>query len=237
MAPAQNRPICHEVQQVASVCVTSTASHGLSSGCTQPAMAGSGCICLPTSSHLGQSGGKVAGLPMQENHSDCSGVAQHALVLGPSGHVQPNPTESAQPAQPVDTALQSDPSQKSDKSESPCMAPRASAIKGQCFSEEVGARIEAPQRRSTRLVYGAKWAIFTKWCITNQVDFRASPVKSVADFLLYPFQDRKLQPSTIDGYRSAIADKLTRLLDSFHRDSPKARGESPPGTSPWFCTS
>ena len=61
-------------------------------------------------------------------------------------------------------------------------------------------------------------------------------MKSVADFLLYLFQDRKLQPSTIDGYRSAIADKLgsssiniskdenlTHLLDSFHRDRPKGR--------------
>ena len=66
---------------------------------------------------------------MQENHSDCPGVAQHALVLGPSGHVQSNPTEPTQSAHLVDTALQSDPSQKSDKSISPCMAPRASAIK------------------------------------------------------------------------------------------------------------
>ena len=64
---------------------------------------------------LGQSGGEVARLPMQENHSDCSGVAHHALVLGSSGHVQQNPTESAQP---VDTTIQSDPSQKSDKSKS-----------------------------------------------------------------------------------------------------------------------
>ena len=53
---------------------------------------------------------------------------------------------------------------------------------------------------------------------------------------MYLFQDRKLQPSTIDGYRSAIADKLgnssiniskdenlTRLLDSFHRDRPRDR--------------
>ena len=50
------------------------------------------------------------------------------------------------------------------------------------------------------------------------------------------FQDRKLQPGTIEGYRSAIADKLgnctinvsrdenlTRVLDSFHRDRPKGR--------------
>ena len=53
---------------------------------------------------------------------------------------------------------------------------------------------------------------------------------------MYLFEDRKLQPSTIDGYRSAIADKLgnlpvniskdenlTRLLDSFHRDRPNGR--------------
>ena len=86
----------------------------------------------------------------------------------------------------------------------------------------------------------AKWTIFTKWCFSNQVDFRAPPVKSIANFLLYLFQGRKLQPSTIDGYRSAIADKLgnspinvskdeklTRLLDSFHRDRPKGRRSIP----------
>ena len=93
LAPASNRPICHEVQQqVAFVCVTGTGSHSHSSGCAQSAMVGSGSIHLPTISHIGQSG-DVAGLPMQENHSDCSGVAHHVLVLGSSGHVQPNPTE------------------------------------------------------------------------------------------------------------------------------------------------
>ena len=61
-------------------------------------MGESGCVCLPTNSHREQSGGEVAGLPMQENDSDCSRVAQHALVLGSSGHVQPNPTESAKSA-------------------------------------------------------------------------------------------------------------------------------------------
>ena len=233
VAPAPNRSICPEVQQqVTSVCVTSTGSLSSSSGCTQFPMEGSGRICLHTSSHLGQSG-EVAGLPMQENHSDCSGVAQHVLVVGSSDHVQSDPSE---PAQPVNAAIQSDPSQKSDKSKSPCMAPRATTIKEQGFSEAVAARIEAPQRGSTKSIYEAKWTIFTKWCITNQVDFQGPPVKSVADFLMYLFEDRKLQPSTIDGYRSAIADKLgnssfnirkdenlTLLLDSFHRDRPKGR--------------
>ena len=237
MAPASNRSICHEIQpQTTSVCLSSTGLPGCSSGCTYPAMGRSGCIRLPTDCHIGQSGGETTGLPVQETHSDCPGVAQHALVLGLSDHVQSGPSQPAQPAQSANTALQSDPSQKSDKPKSPCLAPRASKIKEQGFSEAVAARIEAPQRRSTRSVYEAKWTIFTKWCEANQVDFRSPPVKSVADFLMHLFEDKKLQPSTIDGYRSAIADKLgnttvniskddnlTRLLESFHRDRPKGR--------------
>ena len=237
VAPSSSRPLCHEVQQqVAPVCIPGIRLPGYCSRCNQSAMGGSGCICLPTGSHSGQGGGEVVGLSMQENDTDCSRMAQHALVLGPSDHVQSDTVEPSQHAQPANTAFQSDPSQKSDKSKSPCMAPRATAIKEQGFSKAVATRIEAPQRGSTRSVYEAKWTIFTKWCITNQLDFRAPPVKSVADFLMYLFEDRKLQPSTIDGYRSAIADKLgnstfsvskdenlTRLLDSFHRDRPKGR--------------
>ena len=237
MAPASNRPICHEIQpQTTSVCLSSTGLPGSSSGCTDPAMGRSGCIRLPTDGHIGQSGGEATGLPVQETHSDCPGLAQHALVLGLSDHVQSGPSQPAKPAQTANTALQSDPSQKSDKPKSPCLAPRASKIKEQGFSEAVAARIEAPQRGSTRSVYEAKWTIFTKWCDTNQVDFRSPPVNLVADFLMHLFEDKKLQPSTIDGYRSAIADKLgsttvniskdenlTRLLESFHRDRPKGR--------------
>ena len=239
VAPTSSGLVCHEVQQqVTPVCVTGTRSSGHGNRCAQPAMGGSGCLCLPASSHLRQSGGEVAGHPMQENHSNCPGVAEHTLVLGSASHVQSNPIEPAFPAHPFNTTFESDPSQKFDEPKSPCLAPRATAIKKQGFSKAVAERIEAPQRGSTRSVYEAKWTIFTKWCSTNQVDFRAPPLNSVADFLLYLFQDRKLQPSTIDGYRSAIADKLgnspiniskdenlTRLLDSFHRDMPKAGGE------------
>ena len=85
---------------------------------------------------------------MQENHSDCSGMAQHAWLLGSSGHIQPNPTE---PAQPTHSATQSHSTQESIKPKSVRMAPRASAIKEQGFSEAVAAQIEAPQRGSTSL--------------------------------------------------------------------------------------
>ena len=233
----QSRSVCHKIQQQAeSVCFPSARPLGLGSERPQPAMGGSGPVCLSPSSHLGQSSGKTTQQLMPQNHSDCSGVAQHALVLGPGDNVQPNPSEPSPLAQPANPTIQSYSSQESIKSKPSCLAPRASAIKEQGFSEAVAARIEAPQRGSTRSVYEAKWSIFTKWCLGNQVDFRAPPVKAIADFLMYLFQDKKLQPSTIDGYRSAIADKLgnlplniskdenlTRLLDSFHRDPPKGR--------------
>ena len=199
--------------------------------------------------HLGQSAGDVAGLPIQQDHIDYTRVAQHALVLGPSGHVQPDPTVSAQSTQSGNSTIQQYPAQESVKPKASCLAPRATAIKEQGSSDAVAAQIEAPQRGSHRSVYEAKWTIFTKWCLSNQVDFRAPPLKAIADFLLYLFQDRKLQPGTLDDYRSAVADKLgnfpinvskdenlTHLLDSFHRQTQGSKGhpllEPLPGTAP-----
>ena len=162
VASATSGPVCHQVQQqTTTVCITGTRPPGLGSGCTQPLLGGPGPIRLPTGSHLGQSGGEAPGLPLQQNNSDCSRVAQHALVLGPGSNVKPDPTVSAQHTQPSVSVIQPGPSQEPVESEPTCLAPRASAIKEQGFSEAVAARIEAPQRRSTRSVYEAKWTFFT----------------------------------------------------------------------------
>ena len=153
VAPASSGLVCHQFQQqTPTVCVTSSRSPGLGSGCTQP-----GPICLPTSSHLGQSGGETTGLPLQQDHSDRPRVAQHALVLGSGGNVQSDPSVSAQPG--IST-IQPDPAQEPVKPEPTCLAPRATAIKEQGFSEAVAARIETPQKGSTRSIYEAKWTIY-----------------------------------------------------------------------------
>ena len=137
VAPAKSRPVCHQIQpQITTVCVTGSRPPGMGSGCTQPVMGKSGPICLPTSRHLGQSSGQVAGLPMQQDHSDCTRVAKHALVLGSSGNVQSDPLVSAQSGV---LTIQPDPAQELVKPESTCLAPRATAIKEQGFSEAVAA--------------------------------------------------------------------------------------------------
>ena len=110
--------VCNEVQQVAPVCVTGARPPGLGSGRTPPAMGGSGPLCLPTSSHLGQVVEKLQGHPC------------HRIILiarrWPNmpwfwdlDHVNPEPPESPQSAQLANSTLQSDPSQKSDKPKSP----------------------------------------------------------------------------------------------------------------------
>ena len=121
------------------VCFTGPIPPGMGSGRTQPFLGGPGPIRLSTGSHLGQSGGKIAGLPLQQDNPDCPGVAQHALVLGSNGNVQSNPTVPAQHTQLGVSAIQSGSSQEPVKSESSCLAPRASAIKEQGFSEAVAA--------------------------------------------------------------------------------------------------
>ena len=178
-------------------------------------MGGSGPICLPNTNHSGQRDGETERLPLQWNHTDSFGVAQHALVLGSRGHVRPIPLCLP------NLLSHSGPTQESVKPKSTCLAPRASAVKEQGFSEAVPAQIEAP---------------LTKCCHGNPVNFRAPPIKSVAHFLPYSLHDRKLEPSTIDVYRSAIVDKLgnlpinfskdenlTCLLENFYRDRPKGR--------------
>ena len=53
-----------------------------------------------------------------------------------------------------------------------------------------------------------QWAVFVQWCKLNKVDFRSPPVTPIADFLLHPFKDGKLQPSTFVGYRTVFADMV-----------------------------
>ena len=99
----------------------------------------------------------------------------------------------------------------------------------------MAARIEAPQKGSTRSIYEAKWTIVTSGA--SLIRWTSGyPRKVSCSLPCVPYKDTKIQPSTIDGYSSAIADKLgnspfniskdknlARLLDSFHRDRPKGR--------------
>ena len=195
LGPTADRSVCNSVQSQASqVCLSSTGLDSLGSGCSQSFMEQSGRVCLPSGIPSQSGRVKTRGSGLSRDDIDRPGLAQHAL----------------EPQEP-------------ESSKSACLAPRASSIKRQGFSDEVAARIEAPQRSSTRAVYKSKWAIFVKWCEANQVDFRSPSLKQVADFLLYLFKERHLQPSTIEGYRTAIADMIGNDTVQFGKDEKGAQ--------------
>ena len=81
---------------------------------------------------------------------------------------------------------------------------------------------------------------FYKWCVTNQVNLRSPPVKSVADFLTYLLRTGSYSPAPlmvtvqpllinweIHPSTSAKDKNLAHLLDSFPRDRPKGRRGMP----------
>ena len=235
LAPSLSGHVCNEVQlQTSPICVSRAGPQCLGGRCSDGQLGEPGHVRFSPSVVTGQGSQQTVGPSVQEGHIDCSRLAQHAMVLGSGGPVISNPSLSTLASKPSDTTVQQGLSQGSDQPKPSCLVPRAEAIKEQGFSSPVAARIEAPQRSSTRTIYEAKWAVFVRWCQTSQVDFRSPSIKNIADFLLHLFQEKNLQPSTIEGYSSAIADKLgnsslnvskdenlARLLDSFHRDRPK----------------
>ena len=219
MGPSTNGLVCNPVQsQTPSVCITGAGSGSLGGRRSQSAMGEFRRVRLSTNipDPPGDSQNEGSGLSQDDSH--CTRVAKHALVLGPGEFVGSDSPQSPFGKGPGDSTVQRTSSQEPQQSESACLAPRISAIQKQGFSDEVAERIEAPQRGSTRAVYKSKWAIFVKWCESHEVDFRSPSVNQIADFLLHLFKERNLQPSAIEGYRTAIADMVGNDKLSISKD-------------------
>ena len=245
--PTTSRLVCNPVQsQTSSVCITGTGSGSLGSRRPQSSMGEFGCVHLSSSLPGSPGGFQDDGSGLLENDSHCTRLAKHALVLGPGKFVGSDSLQSSNGKGPGDSTIQQISPQELQQSESACLAPRASAIQKHGFSDEVAERIEALQRGSTRAVYKSKWAIFVKWCESHEVGFRSPSVNQIADFLLHLFKERNLQPSTIEGYRTAIADMMGRLArmktslifwTALIEINLKEDGVCPLGTSLWCSTS
>ena len=136
---------------------------------------------------------------LHQNYQDDShspGVAQHALILGPSHAVLPDTSATPTMGDPISSTVNGNVHmQGSTEPKCTCLAPQAESIQEQGFSSQVAERIEAPQRNSTRSVYKATWSFFVRWCNDNKMDFRCPTIKQIADFLLHLFHDKKLQPN------------------------------------------
>ena len=147
LGPTTVRPVCNLVQsQTFQVCVTGSGSDSLVGGRLESAMGESGCLRVSSSFCAQPSDFQGYGSGLSQNDSNCSRVAQHGLVLGPGQSISSDSLPTSTSKGSGDATFQWPSSQEPQQSESACLAPRASAIQAQGFTDEVAARIEAPQR-------------------------------------------------------------------------------------------
>ena len=129
MEPTTARPFYNLVQsQTSQVCVTGTGSKGLGSRRLEPDIGEPRCLRLSTSvtTQQGSFQGDRPGL--SQNDSDCTRLAQHALVWGSSQSVDSDTIHAHTTAGSGDTAVQRAPSPESQEPEPACQAPRVSVI-------------------------------------------------------------------------------------------------------------
>ena len=93
LAPSPSGHVCNKVQlQTSPVCVSSAGPQCVGSGRPNRLFGRPGHVCFSPSIVTGQSGQQTVGPSLQESDPHSSGLAQHAMVLGPGGTVVSDPS-------------------------------------------------------------------------------------------------------------------------------------------------
>jgi hypothetical protein len=116
------------------------------------------------------------------------------------------------------------------------------SCRSQGFSKEVAERVVSSTRSATTALYQCRWAAFSKWCLSKDTSASKASRQLVADFLLYLFEVKKFQVSTIQGYLSSIVSTISLnpeirfsasdecfvwLFKSFHIERPRTVSSTP----------
>ena len=240
LGTSSDRSICHKPEyKTPNLCVPDPGPTGLGSGRSKHILEKHDRLRLSPHSTTTKSGPKVT-VPGMQAHPDSSGLANKVVVLGSGGTISRPPKTTPTNSLTTQTTTEQPIPHSPRVPQPPRMVSRSSILQDQGFSAEVADRIAAPQRLSTRAIYASKWAVFERWCIEQQVDFRAPSIQHICDFMCFLFNEKDRRPSTIEGYRTAIADTLgnapldisnnaeiARLIASFHRDKPKSTRKLP----------
>ena len=240
LGTATNRPVCHQPEhQTSNLCVSNPGPTGLGGGRAKHLLEEHDRVRIPSDSIATKSGPETT-VPTMQAHPNSPRLADKTVVLGPGGTVTRHPETTPTNSLSTQTTTEQPIPHSPGIPQPPHMVSRSTALQNQGFTAEVADRIAAPQRLSTRAIYSSKWSVFERWCIEQQVDFRSPSIKHICEFMCFLFNEKDRRPSTIEGYRPAIADtlgnvpldisnntELARLIASFHRDKPKSSRNLP----------
>ena len=240
---AQCGPVCDSPQQQASgVCVTHGRPPSGRGRCHVDIMEGNVRLCIPPICDAGARAREDPRRSPLRVDPHCSQMAQSVLVrqtIGTAGRLSFGPAPQERSADPA--------TQPSETSVTPSCAPtRLEAVQRSLeergFSRAAAEQISRGRRQSSRAVYDSKWRIFSRWCSEQSVDPFQISIQKLADFFVFLFHEKGLNPRTIKGYRSAISStisscgsrteftnspELASLIRSFQLERPPQRKIAP----------
>ena len=236
-----HRSICHQVQpQAPVVCVASSRPFVSAGGCNVDGLDRERLLRLSTVGFDSTVDEQVAQTPLQ-HAPNRSSMAHENVVPRTHAASMERALEVATDSRSLKATFEPHLSRKHSGAQSPCLVDQrgSSDIEREL---EIKQRISNPQRESTQRIYLSKFLIFSKWCDENAVSSLCPTTENISMFFLHLFKDKNLDPVTIQGYRSAIANQLygkvrwdishdpslNRLIDSFFRDKPKICRNIPP---------
>ena len=150
-------------------------------------------------------------LLLKIKQSDCTSLAKTSMVSRTSASVLCQASETSFQTRSSVSVQGKSGTSKARVSSSSRLATLREGLRQKGFSEGATSHISKSVRQSTGIVYEAKWAIFCDWCSGRDIDPVRVTVQQLADFLVYLFEIKRLVPSTIKGYRSAIGRTISLL--------------------------
>ena len=180
---------CHapELERSSGLCLPSIRPH-LSSPGEGLAVSGAGA-------HLG--GSVLASAPVVPKSSGASGSGS-LLPATKEGSAQTVPLPSLSPEPP--------------RASADCLAYIQRSARHSGFSAAVACQLTLCRRRSIRVNYQAKWAVYRSWCRCNGHSISRPTVSKVADFLLYLCRSLSLSYSSVASYRSMLSGVFRFIL-------------------------
>lgn len=192
---------------------------------------GHGSFSVPPVCHAKQGSAETLSGP-PTSHLDSSVVARPALVDKSTSMVSVASSTVTGIQQPPISTVNGNDVLSPGNAQATCVVPQSiQPTMSTTRHSELEERIKEPQRSSTLKMYRSRIRVFNSFLSDNNVS-DSPTIENIEFFLLSQFRHGKA-PSTIEGYRAALANhfpelgisssvRINRLIKSFYRDRPKA---------------
>ena len=201
--------VCHSSDTPsAPVCVTSSRSESMETGCILFPVERSGSVRVSSIRSDPSCAGEGSRDSVCEDDTGGTPVATGRLVSPVAGSDSGQSPGSTHVAVPASSTTSSSLPRFSGEAPSSRVATLQRLLRARGFSRKAARLMSNPVRQSSSSVYQAKWRVFCDWCESRGLDPCSAPVVQLAEFFIFLRDTKRLSLSAIRGYRCALAPVL-----------------------------